>query len=131
MLYAPLNGEDCDRAVQGIFTPEFARQLASMFSVAAPEGTPRLVPGAQAAARFCKASSGMTAPSSSDRPKDQEDDVIPASLPKPLRRWNAGAAVFAALFVAACTCTTGDGFRITKPTAGEHLLSGRRRAVVT
>ncbi|HMA29506.1 MAG TPA: hypothetical protein VKS23_06555, partial [Thermoanaerobaculia bacterium] len=27
--YAPLNGEDFERAVQGIFTPEFARQLAS------------------------------------------------------------------------------------------------------
>ena len=50
--------------------------------------------------------------------------MIPASLPKPLRRWNAGAAVFAALLVAACTCTTGDGFRITKPTAGEHLPPG-------
>jgi hypothetical protein len=42
--YAPLNGEDYDRAVQGIFTPEFARQLASMFSMAAPDGTPRHVP---------------------------------------------------------------------------------------
>ncbi|HSB63037.1 MAG TPA: hypothetical protein VLJ18_02680, partial [Thermoanaerobaculia bacterium] len=30
--YAPLNGEDYERAVQAIFTPEFARQLASMFS---------------------------------------------------------------------------------------------------
>ncbi len=30
--YAPLNGQDYERAVQGIFTPEFARELASMFS---------------------------------------------------------------------------------------------------
>jgi hypothetical protein len=29
-LYVPLNGEDFERAVQGIFTPEFARQLASV-----------------------------------------------------------------------------------------------------
>jgi hypothetical protein len=34
--YAPLNGEDFERAVQGIFTPEFARQLASMFTLARP-----------------------------------------------------------------------------------------------
>ena len=50
--------------------------------------------------------------------------MISAFLPKSLRRWNAGVAVFAALFVAACTCTTGGGFRITKPTAGEHLPPG-------
>jgi len=31
--YAPMNGDDFDRAVQAIFTPEFARQLASMFSL--------------------------------------------------------------------------------------------------
>ena len=30
--YAPLNGDDFDTAVQAIFTPEFARQVASMFS---------------------------------------------------------------------------------------------------
>jgi hypothetical protein len=42
--YAPLNGEDFERAVQAIFTPEFARQLASMFSVAVPEETSRHVP---------------------------------------------------------------------------------------
>jgi peptidoglycan-associated lipoprotein len=41
-----------------------------------------------------------------------------------LGRANAGVAVFAALFVAACTCTTGGGFRITKPAAGEHLPAG-------
>ncbi|HEX7616069.1 MAG TPA: hypothetical protein VF554_12430 [Thermoanaerobaculia bacterium] len=35
-LYAPLNGEDFERAVQGIFTPEFAAQLASMFSFPKP-----------------------------------------------------------------------------------------------
>ncbi|HMA28792.1 MAG TPA: hypothetical protein VKS23_02935, partial [Thermoanaerobaculia bacterium] len=34
--YAPLNGEDFERAVQGIFTPEFARQLASMFTLPRP-----------------------------------------------------------------------------------------------
>jgi hypothetical protein len=34
--YAPLNGEDFERAVQAIFTPEFARQLASMFSLSKP-----------------------------------------------------------------------------------------------
>ncbi len=28
--YAPLNGDDFERAIQAIFTPEFARQLASM-----------------------------------------------------------------------------------------------------
>jgi peptidoglycan-associated lipoprotein len=60
----------------------------------------------------------------SDRPKNQEDDVIAAFLPKSLGRWNAGVAVFAALFVAACTCTTGGGFKITKPKAGEHLPAG-------
>ncbi len=31
-LYVPLNGADFERAMEGIFTPEFARQLASMFS---------------------------------------------------------------------------------------------------
>ena len=35
-LYSPLNGEDFERAVQGIFTPEFAAQLASMFSHSKP-----------------------------------------------------------------------------------------------
>ncbi len=35
-LYVPLNGEDYERAVQGIFTPEFARQLASMFPLSKP-----------------------------------------------------------------------------------------------
>jgi peptidoglycan-associated lipoprotein len=51
--------------------------------------------------------------------------VISAFLPKSLpRRAGAGAAVFAALFVAACTCTTGGGFRITKPTDGAHLPPG-------
>jgi len=35
-LYAPLNGEDYERAVQGIFTLDFARQLASMFSLSKP-----------------------------------------------------------------------------------------------
>jgi len=56
---------------------------------------------------------------------DQEDDVISAFLPKSLpRRAGAGAVVFTALFVAACTCMTGDGFRITKPTDGEHLPPG-------
>lgn len=34
--YAPLNGEDFERAVQAIFTPEFARQLASMISLSKP-----------------------------------------------------------------------------------------------
>jgi hypothetical protein len=34
--YAPLNGEDFERAVQAIFTPEFARQLASMISLPKP-----------------------------------------------------------------------------------------------
>ena len=35
-LYVPLNGEDFERAVQGIFTPEFARELAAMFSASRP-----------------------------------------------------------------------------------------------
>jgi hypothetical protein len=34
--YAPLNGEDYERAVQAIFTPEFARQMASMISPSRP-----------------------------------------------------------------------------------------------
>jgi hypothetical protein len=34
--YAPLNGDDYERAVQAIFTPEFARQLASMISLSRP-----------------------------------------------------------------------------------------------
>ena len=34
--YAPLNGEDYERAVEGIFTPEFARQLAAMISPSKP-----------------------------------------------------------------------------------------------
>jgi hypothetical protein len=46
--YAPLNGEDFERAVQAIFTPEFARQLASMISVSGPEETPRHAPVAPA-----------------------------------------------------------------------------------
>jgi peptidoglycan-associated lipoprotein len=73
----------------------------------------------------------MTASSSRDRPKDQEDDVIAASLPKSLRRWNAGVAVFAALFVAACTCTTttGPAFRVTAPAEGGTLSAEACRAV--
>jgi hypothetical protein len=35
-VYVPLNGEDYERAIQAIFTPEFARQLASMFSLSKP-----------------------------------------------------------------------------------------------
>jgi hypothetical protein len=35
-LYVPLNGEDYERAIQAIFTPDFARQLASMFSLSKP-----------------------------------------------------------------------------------------------
>jgi peptidoglycan-associated lipoprotein len=73
------------------------------------------------AARSSASSPTAAASSSRDRPKDQEDDVISAFLPKSLRCWNAGAAVFAALFVAACTCTTGGGFKVTKPAAGAHL----------
>lgn len=46
--YSPLNGDDFERAVQAIFTPEFAAQLASMYSVAAPEETPRHAPVAPA-----------------------------------------------------------------------------------
>ena len=34
--YVPLNGEDFERAVQAIFTPEFAREMASLFSVSRP-----------------------------------------------------------------------------------------------
>ncbi len=40
------------------------------------------------------------------------------------RRGAAGLALFSALFMAACTCTTGDGFRITKPAEGSHMASG-------
>ena len=35
-LYVPLNGADFERAVEGIFTQEFARQLASMFWLPKP-----------------------------------------------------------------------------------------------
>jgi len=52
-------------------------------------------------------------------------------LPKSLRRWSAGAAVLAALFVAACTCTICEGFHITKPAAGEHLPAGNVVVCVT
>ena len=47
-LFVPLNGEEFETAVQAIFTPEFARQLASMISVAAPEEAPRHAPVAPA-----------------------------------------------------------------------------------
>jgi peptidoglycan-associated lipoprotein len=51
--------------------------------------------------------------------------VISVSLPKSIsRRAGAGVALFAALFVAACTCTTGAGFRITKPADGSHVALG-------
>jgi peptidoglycan-associated lipoprotein len=67
----------------------------------------------------------MAASTSRDRPKDQEDDVISVFFPKSLpRRAAVGSAVFAALFVVACTCTTGNAFRITKPTEGQHLTPG-------
>ena len=36
-LYAPLNGEDFERAVQAIFTPEFASQLSSMIVLPRPQ----------------------------------------------------------------------------------------------
>jgi peptidoglycan-associated lipoprotein len=71
----------------------------------------------------------MAASISRDRPKDQEDDVISAFLPKSLRRWNAGVAVFAALFVVACTCATGPVFRVTAPAAGGTLSAEACRAV--
>ena len=57
--------------------------------------------------------------------KTQEDDVISVSLPKSIsRRAGAGIALVAALFRAACTCTTGAGFKITKPADGAHLAEG-------
>jgi outer membrane protein OmpA-like peptidoglycan-associated protein len=55
--------------------------------------------------------------------------VIAAFLPKSLRRWNAGVAVFAALFVVACTCTTGPVFRVTAPADGGTLSAEACRAV--
>jgi peptidoglycan-associated lipoprotein len=70
------------------------------------------------------------ASTSRDRPKDQEDDVISAFLPKSLpRRAAVGSAVFAALFVAACTCTTGPAFRVTAPVDGATLSAEACRAV--
>jgi peptidoglycan-associated lipoprotein len=72
------------------------------------------------------------ASTSRDRPKDQEDDVISAFLPKSLpRRAAVGSAVFAALFVAACTCTTttGPAFRVTAPAEGGTLSAEACRAV--
>ena len=51
--------------------------------------------------------------------------MISVSLPKSIsRRAGAGVALFAALFMAACTCTTGGGFRITTPTDGAHVALG-------
>jgi peptidoglycan-associated lipoprotein len=51
--------------------------------------------------------------------------VISVFLPKSIsRRAGAGVALFAALFMAACTCTTGAGFKITKPTEGTHFPLG-------
>jgi peptidoglycan-associated lipoprotein len=51
--------------------------------------------------------------------------VIPVSVPKSnSRRAGTGVALFAALFIAACTCTTGAGFRITKPADGAHFPLG-------
>ncbi len=40
------------------------------------------------------------------------------------RRAGTGLALFAALFMAACTCTTGGGFKITKPADGAHMAAG-------
>ena len=57
--------------------------------------------------------------------------MIQTLLPRTFRRAHAGAAFFAALFVAACTCTTGGGFRVTKPVADEHLPAGDIAACVT
>lgn len=51
--------------------------------------------------------------------------MISVSLPKSIsRRAGAGIALFAALFMAACTCTTGGGFKITKPADGSHVPLG-------
>ena len=51
--------------------------------------------------------------------------MISVSLPKSIsRRAGAGVALFAALFMAACTCTTGGGFKITKPADGSHVPLG-------
>jgi outer membrane protein OmpA-like peptidoglycan-associated protein len=36
----------------------------------------------------------------------------------------AAGALFGALFMAACTCTTGEGFKITKPAEGSHAALG-------
>jgi hypothetical protein len=46
-LYVPLNGEDFDRGLQGIFTPEFVRQSFSMFAFPRPalvQGDPGQAP---------------------------------------------------------------------------------------
>lgn len=51
--------------------------------------------------------------------------MISVFLPKSIsRRAGAGVALFAALFMAACTCTTGGGFKITKPSDGAHFPLG-------
>jgi peptidoglycan-associated lipoprotein len=56
--------------------------------------------------------------------------VISVSLPKSIsRRAGAGIALFAALFMAACTCTTGGGFRISAPVGGETLSAAACAAV--
>ena len=55
--------------------------------------------------------------------------MISAVLPKSNRRWRAGVAVFAALFVVACTCATGPVFRVTAPAAGGTLSAEACRSV--
>lgn len=41
-----------------------------------------------------------------------------------MKRAGTGIALFASLFMAACTCTTGAGFKITKPAEGSHMPLG-------
>lgn len=55
--------------------------------------------------------------------------MTPAFLPKSLRRTNVGVAVFAALFVVACTCATGPAFRVTAPADGSTLSAEACKAV--
>jgi peptidoglycan-associated lipoprotein len=56
--------------------------------------------------------------------------VISAFLPKSsFQRAGAGVAVFAALFMAACTCPTGPGFRVTAPAGGSTLSAEACRTV--
>ncbi|MGA7992210.1 MAG: hypothetical protein WCC53_12295, partial [Thermoanaerobaculia bacterium] len=53
----------------------------------------------------------------------------PTSLRIPARRFGVAALAVAALFLGACTCTTGPAFRITSPLDGATLSVEESAAV--